>query len=79
MPETRLQKARETLPEGYRYGDAGEGHRVVLLEPDEWVPRLPANTSTMTKRGQDRCERVAFPAWTPLTHLYEFTEPRDAR
>jgi len=38
MPENRLAKARATLPEGYQFGDArGDGKRVILLEPDEFL------------------------------------------
>jgi hypothetical protein len=38
MPDARLQRTRETLPEGYQFGDARDGRPVVLLEPDEFVP-----------------------------------------
>lgn len=60
MPNARLQRTRKSLPEGYQFGDASDGARVILLEADEFIvgelPRgvtvhqKPADWSTLQPR-----------------------------
>jgi hypothetical protein len=62
VPELRLQKARESLPSGYQFGDTAT-QRVVLLEPDEfieWIPPCvdPAERGlAVMKKRYDACPR----------------------
>ncbi len=42
MPESRLSKARETLPLGYQFGDAGEWARVRCFSIDFSYEQLVA-------------------------------------
>jgi hypothetical protein len=52
MPDQRIQRTRATLPEGYQFGDAGAGARVMLLEADEFIiGTLPSNTTVHRKPG----------------------------
>lgn len=48
MPEARLQRTRETLPEGYRFGDAR-----AFVDP--------GSVRIIYDPYQDRCVRVCLP------------------
>lgn len=65
MPEARLARARLSLPEGYQFGDASDGARVILLEPDEFiVGTLPLNVTVQYAPGNGSYNRYQHGRWS---------------
>ncbi len=74
MPELRLQKARESLPSGYRYGDAAKSEWDVLYE--RYVNPVLAMTPDDWARHHAKCPH-GFPADTCVIPNWLTSEVRE--